>query len=98
MKPMEAMCDDCPFGHSVKQRHMRQSLARGRFNEICQSVFRGFVFACHKTTSHDDDGEWIPTRGDRECFGSIQFRENAIANRANAERRARRTRSAEEKT
>jgi hypothetical protein len=90
MKPMEKMCDNCPFGHTEEQEHMRKSLQRGRFNEICQSVFQGYVFACHKTTTHDDDdGEWVPTERDRECAGAILFREAAIANREEAERRAR---------
>ena len=89
MKPMEEMCDSCPFGHSKKQAHMRRSLPPGRFNEICQSVFQGFIFACHKTTTHDDsdEGEWIPTEKDRECAGAISFRETAIANREERERR-----------
>jgi len=88
LQPMAQICDNCPFGHSPKQTHMRRSLARGRFNEICQSVFLGHPFICHKTTSHDDDGEWLPSERDRECAESIAFRENAIANRREAERRA----------
>lgn len=87
--PMPAMCESCPFGHSKAQAHMRKSLAKGRFNEICQSVFRGAPFMCHKTTQHDDeDGEWVPSKSDRECAGAIQFRENACRNREEAERRA----------
>jgi hypothetical protein len=89
IQPMLKMCDNCPFGHSPEQAHMRKSLARGRFNEICQSVFQGFPFICHKTTTHDDDGEHQPTTKDRECAGSIQFKQNAIANREEAERRSR---------
>jgi hypothetical protein len=89
MKAMETMCDSCPFGNTDKQSHMRRSLRWGRFNEICQSVFRGFIFACHKTTTHDDEeGEWVPTQQDRECAGAISFREAAIANREKAQRRA----------
>lgn len=63
IKSMLEMCDDCPFGFSPKQKHMRRSLMPGRFNEICQSVFQGFAFICHKTTSHDDEGEWIKKIG-----------------------------------
>lgn len=90
VKPMESMCDNCPFGHSKEQAHMRNSLAKGRYNEICQSVFRGELFVCHKTSDHDDEGEWRPTGRDRECAGSIQFRETAWRNREDAERRAAR--------
>jgi hypothetical protein len=86
MKPMEKMCDNCPFGTSKKQLHMCRSLRRGRFDEICQSVFQGFVFACHKTTSHDEEDEWTPTSADRECAGSIRFRHIAISNRKARER------------
>jgi len=85
---MPAMCENCPFGHSKAQRHMRNSLAKGRFNEICQSVFQGFAFMCHKTTTHDDEGEHVLTKRDRECAGSIQFRETAHANRERAVKRA----------
>lgn len=90
MRANAKMCEDCPFGHSPKQSRMRKLLRPGRFNEICQSVFLGFPFICHKTTSHDDDGEWLPTGNDRECAGAIAFREAAITNREQAERRARR--------
>jgi hypothetical protein len=89
--PMNKMCDNCPFGHSPEQRHMRDSLMPGRFNEICQSVFLGFSFICHKTTTHDDDGEYRPGQKDRECAGAIAFREAAITNRERADRRASRT-------
>jgi hypothetical protein len=89
-KPMDKMCDNCPFGNSPEQLHLRRSFRRGRFDEICQSVLRGFIiFICHKTTSHNDEDEWTPTSKDRECAGSIRFRENAIANRERAERRGR---------
>jgi hypothetical protein len=87
MKPMEKMCDNCPFGSSKAQRHMRNSLRPGRFNEICQSIWRGFVFACHKTTTHDDDDEYIPNERNRECAGAIAFLERAVANRNRAESR-----------
>lgn len=82
---MPAMCESCPFGHAPAQQHMRKSLAKGRFSEICQSVFQGFVFMCHKTTTHDDESsQWVPTEGDRECAGSIQFRDIACTNRERA--------------
>lgn len=82
MKARAKLCDDCPFGSSPKQLHLRSGLRPGRFNEICQSVFQGAIFPCHKTTAFDDeDGEWQPSQRDRECAGAIQFRERAIANR-----------------
>ena len=89
IEPMKEMCENCPFGHSEKQRQMRNSLRPGRFNEICQSVFQGHVFMCHKTTTHDDEGEWVMTEKDRECAGSIAFREAAHAQRERAYARSR---------
>lgn len=90
MKPMKEMCDNCPFGNSKAQRHMRNSLMPGRFSEICQSIWRGFIFACHKTTTHDDEDEYVPTGRDRECAGARQFLQTAIANRERAESRGAR--------
>lgn len=87
------MCDDCPFGHTKLQRNMRNSLARGRFIEICQSIWQGATFFCHKTTrlgEDDGDGEfYIPTGQERECAGARQFLERAITGRAKAELKAR---------
>lgn len=94
LSAMKKMCENCPFGHSAEQTHMRKSLMPGRFDEICQSVFQGHSFICHKTTSHDEEGEWSPSDKDKECAGSIQFRETAIANRERSERRARGAKSA----
>jgi hypothetical protein len=88
MKPRVRMCDSCPFGRSPAQQHMRRSLRRGRFEEICQSVFAGFIFACHKTTSHDDNGEWVPSERDRECAGAIGFVRRATDSRERRERKA----------
>lgn len=84
---MPEMCADCPFGSSKAQRHMRNSLRRGRFNEIAQSVWQGGYFPCHKTTVHDDDGEVIPRRQEKQCRGAIEFAERAAANRNKAEGR-----------
>jgi len=85
---MKEMCADCPFGHSVKQRRMRNSLRRGRFNEICQSVWQGGYFPCHKTTKFDDDGEVIFNLGEKACRGALEFVERAAEQRREAERRA----------
>ena len=78
---MPEMCKDCPFGHSVSQRRMRTSLRRGRFNEICQSVWQGGYFPCHKTTKFDDDGELQPSLTEKMCRGALEFVERAAAMR-----------------
>lgn len=90
---MEKMCDNCPFGHSASQEAMRKSLRRGRMNEIYQSVWRGEIFLCHKTTEHDDDEDsdfYVPKGQERECAGAIAFVQSARENRERAERRAAR--------
>jgi hypothetical protein len=79
---MEKMCEDCPFGTSKAQLHMRRSLRPGRFNEICQSVWQGGYFPCHKTTVFDDDGDTIYNPDERQCRGALEFVERAAENRA----------------
>lgn len=81
---MAEMCANCQFGSSKAQQHMRKSLRPGRFKEICQAVWRGSYFPCHKTTVHDDDGEVIPRRQEMQCRGAIEFVECAAANRNKA--------------
>ena len=82
---VDRMCADCPFGNSAKQRHMRNSLRPGRFNEIAQSVWAGAYFPCHKTTIFDDDGEVVPNPKELQCRGALEFVERAAANRAHRE-------------
>jgi hypothetical protein len=78
---MKEMCADCPFGSSKAQRHMRNSLRPGRFNEIAQSVWLGGYFPCHKSTTFDDDGDVQFTREERQCRGALEFVARAAANR-----------------
>ena len=87
---VKEMCHDCPFGNSEAQRHMRNSLRPGRFEEIAQSVWQGAFFACHKTTrgEEDDEGNYIYTGKEKQCRGAIEFVERVAANRNEAERRA----------
>jgi hypothetical protein len=77
MKVMKEKCADCPFGRSAKQLHMRHSLKPGRFKEICQAVWQGGYFPCHKTTEFDDDGESVPSADEKVCRGSLEFLERA---------------------
>ena len=87
---MKKMCADCPFGNSADQLHMRESLRPGRFKELCQSVFAGAYFPCHKTTEFDDDGELVPSNKERMCKGALEFVQRAVANREKSEQRAER--------
>jgi hypothetical protein len=70
---MPEKCHDCPFGNSKAQRHMRKSLRRGRFAEICRSVWVGGYFPCHKTIKYDEEGEYVPSRDEKQCAGANQF-------------------------
>lgn len=88
-KVMAKMCADCPFGSSPAQRHMRTGLRPGRFNEICQSVWAGAYFPCHKTTAFDDDGELTSSTAERECRGAVEFVARAAQNRSRAENSGR---------
>ena len=85
-EPMKQMCDSCPFGTSKKQMHMRRSLRPGRFDEICQSVWQGAYFPCHKTTTFGDDNELLDRQKERQCFGALRFVRIASENRDRCER------------
>lgn len=67
---------------------MRNSLRPGRFTEICQSIWQGGYFPCHKTTTFDDDGEVLPSQKERQCRGAVEFVARAAENRNRAESRA----------
>ncbi len=84
---MKEMCESCPFGHTKAQQHMRDSLAKGRFDEICQSVWQGAFFACHKTTNgeEDDEGEYLYTGKEKQCKGSLEFIERIARGREERE-------------
>jgi hypothetical protein len=78
---MKKMCSDCPFGPSKAQRHMRNSLKPGRFGEICQSVWQGAYFPCHKTTKFDDNDERIVGPHEKWCKGAVEFVERTAKGR-----------------
>jgi hypothetical protein len=80
---MPEMCKDCPFGSSKAQRHMRKTLRPGRFNAICQEVWQGAWFACHKTTQFrdGDDEDYTPGPQEKQCRGAVEFVQRATENR-----------------
>jgi hypothetical protein len=86
---MKEMCDSCPFGSSKKQMHMRRSLRPGRFDGICQDVWQGAYFPCHKTTEFDDDGDFVRSQKQRQCKGALEFVARAAENRRERESRCR---------
>ena len=75
MEPMKEMCESCPFGNTKAQRHMRDSLQPGRFEEIAQSIWQGASFACHKTTNGEEDnyGDYHYTGAEKQCRGALEF-------------------------
>lgn len=63
-------CDNCPF-RKVGGIRLRRERAR----EIAKNAIlhQGQVFQCHKTVTHDDDGEYVPTERDQYCAGALNF-------------------------
>jgi hypothetical protein len=72
---MSAMCANCPFAERGPGRELRRTLAPGRWRGIVRDMLRGGVFYCHKTTTHDDDGEFVPTAAAKLCAGALEFQE-----------------------
>lgn len=61
-----APCKHCPFRTDVTPY-----LRTDRVREICDSITDyDMTFACHKTTSHDDEGEHIPSSKEQHCAGA----------------------------
>ena len=71
---MSQPCENCPFAASGAGLQLRRSLAPGRWREILAGLRRGETFNCHKTTEHDDDGEWIVGTG-LYCAGALEWQE-----------------------
>lgn len=61
-------CKSCPFRSDI-----RPFLRRDRAAEIADSLLLfDQSFPCHKTTEHDDDGEYVPDReGEHHCAGAM---------------------------
>lgn len=59
-------CPQCPFRTDVKPY-----ITAARARSILRSVLGGASFHCHKTTTHDDDGETVPSRAERMCAGAV---------------------------
>jgi hypothetical protein len=71
---VDRKCDNCPFASSGAGRHLRKSLGRARWEEICDGLRSDQHFYCHKTVSYDDDGEPLPGTG-KVCAGSLEWSE-----------------------
>lgn len=60
-------CIACPFRSDIEF-----ALARGRVYEIYDGLtLRDATFSCHKTVTHDDDGEYVPKQDEQHCAGAM---------------------------
>lgn len=67
---MMTPCAHCPFRSDITP-----FLRPERVDEIRRSLVRA-EFPCHKTTEHDDDGEYVgPTREEIHCAGALIMKE-----------------------
>ena len=72
---MPTKCDTCPFHTTGPGLRLRKTLRR--WSQILASIRRGEAFYCHKTTTHDEDGEFVPTRAARYCAGALEYEDTA---------------------
>ena len=61
-------CEDCPFRND--KEHQRGWLGEDRASEIERSLSR-HTFPCHKTTKHDDDGNYQQRPKEQHCAGAL---------------------------
>lgn len=59
-------CNNCPF-----RSDKLFPLKPGRVKEILDSLMRRGEFPCHKTTQHDDDGNYVKTETEQHCVGVL---------------------------
>lgn len=60
-------CDNCPF-----RRDKVFPLGEGRRQKIADAILKEDKnFGCHKTTKHDDDGQYVYTHQERPCAGAV---------------------------
>ena len=67
---MTTPCSNCPF-----RKDIPPFLRPERVREIQRSLVRS-EFPCHKTTTHDDDGDYVPKPGEEmHCAGALILKE-----------------------
>jgi hypothetical protein len=62
---MKTPCAHCPF-----RKDIAPYLTSARVREIEDSLVRS-EFPCHKTTEHNDDGQYVSTRDEIHCAGAL---------------------------
>jgi hypothetical protein len=67
---LTAPCATCPFKRAGGIR-----LRRERAREIARAAIdaQGQYFPCHKTVTHNDEGESVPSNDQQYCAGAIAF-------------------------
>lgn len=60
-------CSDCPFNEQGPGRHLRDSLAPGRMEEIIDDLRARKTFNCHQTTRQTGNGT------EKICAGALAF-------------------------
>lgn len=66
---LRAPCPACPFRTDILFH-----LHPGRVEAICHGIVVDHEqFICHKTTHHDEDGEYVPSKTDQHCYGAMVF-------------------------
>jgi hypothetical protein len=63
---MLAPCPKCPFRSDVAP-----FITAARAKQITSDVLAGASFHCHRTTTHNDDGDYVPTDRERMCAGAV---------------------------
>lgn len=62
-------CANCPFRSDKPE--LRHWLGNKRAQQIADSVFKhGHNFPCHKTTEHDDNGQYQYNNNESQCAGA----------------------------
>jgi hypothetical protein len=72
---MTRPCNDCPFLTGEHEGDAPIRLTAGRVREIHKAMAesQGSTFACHKTTTHDDDDEHVSTPREQHCAGALLY-------------------------
>lgn len=66
-QPQPKPCSNCPFRQSS---YFVDCLSKYRRQEIIDGILPDSSFGCHKTTTHDDNGDYVWTDKERPCVGA----------------------------
>lgn len=67
---MKSPCPECPFRNDLPHGYLRAE----RITEICESIYNGASFPCHKTTIETQDGNDLMAGPDsQQCAGAEIF-------------------------